>query len=147
VGVVVGPLDLTDVDTLVALHAIQRAAYRAEEALIRAPIPLVQEPLSVLRDRGLRFLGYSQDGRLRGAVGFVVEGEVLDIHRLVVDPAHHRRGIGRALLAALPAAASVTVTAAAANGPGLALYAGAGFRHVGERVVGGGVRVVDLRRP
>lgn len=144
----VGPLDLTDVDTLVALHAIQRAAYRVEEALIGAPIPLVEEPMSVLRDRGLQFLGYREDGRLRGAVGYTVEDDgVIDIHRVVVDPAHHRRGIAGALLDGLPDAPAMVVTAAAHNAPGLALYERRGFRRVGERVVAGGVGVVDLRRP
>lgn len=143
----VGPLDLTDVDTLVALHAIQRAAYRVEETLIGVPIPVAQESASTLRERGLNFLGYREDGRLRGALGYVVEGDVVDIHRVIVDPAHHRRGIARALLDALPPAEAVTVTAAAANAPGLALYEHAGFRRAGERVVAGGVRVVDLRRP
>jgi hypothetical protein len=51
------------------------------------------------------------------------------------------------LLAALPEAPAVVVTAAAANAPGLSLYEREGFRRVGERVVGGGVAVVDLRRP
>jgi ribosomal protein S18 acetylase RimI-like enzyme len=90
-------------------------------------------------------------GELVGAVG--VEdlglGEALLIARLMVDPGAARRGVGTALVQrvlALAGGRAVRVGTAADNHPALALYAGLGFRRVGERTVGAGLAFVDLVR-
>lgn len=77
-----------------------------------------------------------------GVAGYAVahhaadEGEILN---LAVAPAHHRRGIGRALveevLARLAARGvrAVFLEVRASNTAARALYAGVGFREVGRR--------------
>jgi ribosomal protein S18 acetylase RimI-like enzyme len=145
------PVDLGDDATLAALLTVQRAAYEVEAALIGYPdLPMLAETLAELRGSGESFLGAYADGRLVGAVSWkrLVDGTV-DIYRLVVDPAVHRRGVATALLEVLAAAEPadrVVVATGSANAPALALYARHGFVPVGERTVGPGVRLTDLER-
>lgn len=53
----------------------------------------------------------------------------VDIERLIVDPSHLRRGLGRALVTAA-APGSATVMTGRDNTPARLLYEGLGFRHV-----------------
>ncbi len=72
----------------------------------------------------------------------------VDVDRLVVDPAHARRGTGRALVAGVAQPAGdrpVAVSTGRGNTPARRLHAQAGFREVGEREVLPGLWVVDLR--
>jgi GNAT superfamily N-acetyltransferase len=96
------------------------------------------------------FLGAFVDGRLAGAVSWKVDGETLDLHRLVVDPAHFRRGIGAALVrAALGAntrARRAIVQTGAANEPARALYLREGFTLVDEIEPVPGLRVARLSK-
>ncbi|MGE0308003.1 MAG: GNAT family N-acetyltransferase, partial [Acidimicrobiia bacterium] len=60
-------------------------------------------------------------------------GDVVEIAVLVVDPAHHRAGHGRALLDACVAQSEVMrwiVGTGAANTPAIALYRSMGFEHI-----------------
>ena len=76
---------------------------------------------------------------------------------LAVGPAHRRRGVGRALLAAAEAMASTTATAmflevATDNAAAIALYEAAGYAAVGRRAgyyarpAGAGADALVMRR-
>jgi len=72
----------------------------------------------------------------------------LDICRLVVDPAFHRRGIGRALVEAVIALSRkqpLTVSTGSANAPARSLYEGLGFDLVRSSEVEG-IPLVHYRR-
>jgi ribosomal protein S18 acetylase RimI-like enzyme len=130
---------------------IQRRSYRVEASLIGSDaIPPLTESVDELRACGERFVGALVDDRLAGIVSWKFEGETIDIHRLAVDPAFFRRGIGvalvRAVLASEPRAQRTIVQTGAVNDPAKALYRGEGFVEVGEREVGGGVRVSLFER-
>jgi len=145
-------LDLGDGATVDALVALQRASYGVEAELIGvAELPPMRETPEQLRASGETFLVARRDGRLVGAVGYARDGDVVDIHRLVVDPAAFRGGIATALLDALEArerdAARWTVGTGAANAPARALYERRGFAVADELVVGDGIRYVRLDRP
>jgi ribosomal protein S18 acetylase RimI-like enzyme len=134
-----------------ALVKLQQAAYRVEAALIGlADLPPLRDDAAALRRSGETFLGAYDQGVLSGAVSYRLEGGTLDIHRLVVDPARFRRGIGRRLLAAAEARAPrpgrVVVATGAANAPALALYATAGYRETGRREVATGVFLSSLEK-
>jgi ribosomal protein S18 acetylase RimI-like enzyme len=86
---------------------------------------------------------------IEAVVGIEREGDAMRIARLAVAPAAQRRGHGRAAVALAIAQAegsAVVVSTGAANAPALALYERAGFARLGERMVPGAVRIVDLRR-
>jgi GNAT superfamily N-acetyltransferase len=146
----IAALDLGEQTTIVALLELQRAAYAVEAQLLgTGALPALSESADELATCGEAFLG-AFDPDLVGAVSYVREGPVVDIHRLVVAPARFRRGIASRLLDALeaaePDAQRFLVATGAANAPARTLYERRGFRATGERVVTGGVKIVDYER-
>jgi ribosomal protein S18 acetylase RimI-like enzyme len=144
-------LDLRDVGAAARLLELQREAYRVEAGLIGSDkLPPLRETLAELQACGETFLVASLDGELVGAVSWKLDGETLDLHRLVVDPRHFRRGIGRALvraaLAANPTARRAVVQTGAENEPARALYLGEGFTLVDEIEPVAGLRVARFAR-
>jgi HAD superfamily hydrolase (TIGR01509 family) len=148
---VITDLDITDPAIALAVLELQRRSYRVEAELIGTDaIPPLTETEEELRTCGERFLGAFLDDRLAGIVSWKFDGETVDVHRLAVDPEFFRRGIGvalvRAVAAAEPAARRTIVRTGAENDPAKALYLGEGFVEIGEREVGGGVRVSLFER-
>ena len=85
------------------------------------------------------FLVAEEDGQIKGYVNLM---HVLDegyIGNVAVDPAARRRGVGRALIAALLERAAqlelafVTLEVRPSNAPAVALYRGFGFEEAGRR--------------
>jgi len=80
------------------------------------------------------------DGVLRGVAAFQLVAEMADLNRVVVDPAHRSRGIGRTLVeaglrwAAERGAERMLLEVEWANEPALALYRGLGFAEISHRV-------------
>lgn len=139
-------LDVSDPVAASELLELQRHAYRVEAGLIESDeIPPLRESLQELQDCGETFLGAFADGRLAGTVSWKVDGETLDLHRLVVDPGQSRRGIGvalvRAALAANPGARRAIVQTGASNEPARALYEREGFTLIDEVAPIPGLRV------
>jgi ribosomal protein S18 acetylase RimI-like enzyme len=138
----VRPLDHRHLPVAERIHAIQRAAYAQEAALLGAVSfpPLQRQVMDVQRTEG-QFLGAFVDGQLAGTLS-VEPGRVehqLTISSLTVVPEFQRRGLGRALVAAVIrefAFRSLTVSTGARNLPALALYAELGFVEFSRRLVG-----------
>lgn len=143
-------LDPSDDSTARVLLELQRRAYRVEAALLgRDDIPALHEDLDTLRRCGEEFLGWREVGRLAAAISWKAVGDTLDIHRLVVEPAHFRRGLGRTLVRAvlgLPGFARVIVSTGAANLPARRLYESEGFRESALVEVRPGLEVVRFAR-
>jgi ribosomal protein S18 acetylase RimI-like enzyme len=123
-----------------ALLSLQRAAYAVEASIIGDDrIPPLRETLDELRAAPLRWLGAFDGRRLVGAIARTEDHSEVDIHRLVVDPAAHRRGVGRALVREVLALAGghrrTIVATGRANLPARALYESLGFVPAGEREV------------
>lgn len=131
------------------LLALQRAAYAVEEALIGYEVPAARE--TVLAP-GLTWRGVRRGGQVVAAVAWTVAPDGLDVDRLVVAPAHHRQGLGRALVAEVQAEArgrglTATVSTGRENLPARRLYEGAGFVPTAERQPLPGLVVVEHRWP
>lgn len=130
-----------DDETLVrSLLQLQRAAYAVEAALIGDDrIPPLHEDLEDLRRVPLRWLGaFATDAQLVGALAWSEETGEVDLHRLVVDPATVRRGVGSALVhAGLRHAGGrrTFVATGRANIPARSLYERVGFIPVDDREV------------
>lgn len=132
------------------LLKIQQRAYAAEAVLIGDDrIPGLRESIEELRAAGLDWLVADDDDTgLVGALAFRLDGETVDIDRLVVDPDHHRRGIGRALVvAAIRLAGRAVVSTGRDNLPARRLYERLEFRHAGDREVLERLWVSDYIRP
>lgn len=122
-----------------ALLSIQHAAYAVEAAIIGDDrIPALHETLDELRKAPLRWLAVFDNGRPVGALARSEDSSEVDIDRLIVSPAVHRRGIGKALVRKVLAIAEhrrTIVSTGRANRPARALYEGLGFEVVGEKEV------------
>jgi GNAT superfamily N-acetyltransferase len=136
------------------LLAVQAAAYAVEAELLGDDrIPPLREDLAGLRGAGLSWLAaLDPDGRLAGAVAWSEAGDegggLIDVERLVVGPAVHRRGVGTALVRAVLDRAGgrpAVVATGRANAPARALYERLGFVPTGEREVVPGLWVTTYR--
>ena len=144
-------LDLSDASIVAELLKLQRRAYRVEADLIGSDaIPHLHETLVELQASGETFLGARVCGALAGAISWRITGETIDLHRLVVDPAHFRKGVGaalvRAALIAEPNARRALVQTGALNKPAMALYQREGFRPTGESEPSPGLRVARFTK-
>jgi ribosomal protein S18 acetylase RimI-like enzyme len=144
-------LDLTQQAVAAAVLELQRRAYRIEAELIGSDeIPELSESLEELQASGETFLGAYREGTLVGAISWRVDGGVLDLHRLVVDPTRFRAGIGaallRAALAAEPEADRAVVQTGSSNEPAKQLYRREGFEEIDDFEVVPGLRVTRFGR-
>ncbi|WP_327089745.1 GNAT family N-acetyltransferase [Nonomuraea sp. NBC_01738] len=117
---------------------LQHASYAIEAELIGDDrIPPLQENLEGLLAAGeLRWLGaFDAEDRLVGAVAWEETAELVDLNRLVVDPAALRQGIGLALVKEVLARAGerrVEVSTGRDNAPARRLYERLGFTGLGD---------------
>jgi ribosomal protein S18 acetylase RimI-like enzyme len=144
-------LDLSDEPTASELLELQRRAYQVEAVLIGSDeIPPLRETLAELQASGETFLGMRLSGALVGAISWRSDGETIDLHRLVVDPAHFRTGVGSALIrcavGAVPGARQAVVQTGAANEPALALYRREGFAETEQLEPLPGLRVTRFTK-
>ena len=103
-------------------------------------MPWTREMLeSQLPDGQHVFLVAEEDGKILGYVGMMFVLDEGSIGNVAVDPAARRRGVGRALIAALLERATaldlsfVTLEVREGNAPAIGLYEGFGFERVGLR--------------
>jgi ribosomal protein S18 acetylase RimI-like enzyme len=139
-------LDLSSEVEAAELLALQKTSYTVEAELIgSSDIPPLKETLWDLMHCGEAFYGCFKRGRLVGAISYKKQGDVLDVHRLVVHPDRFRRGIGRSLVLHLEnvegTAGKILVSTGAKNYPARKLYLGLGFRESAEAEVAPGLYV------
>ncbi|MCM3142091.1 GNAT family N-acetyltransferase [Brevibacillus sp. MER 51] len=123
-------LELQNEKTVQKLWNMQQRAYRVEAEIIGTEdIPPLRESVEQLRTCGETFYGYMEEGELAGAVSFMIEGETLDIHRMIVDPTHFRKGIASQLLASVHehGCNKIVVATGSLNEPAVRLYERHGF--------------------
>jgi ribosomal-protein-alanine N-acetyltransferase len=85
---------------------------------------------------GHYYLSARNGDSLIGYAGLAKVGAEAEIHTIAVDPAHHRRGIGRALLRAVldhAEGATVFLEVRTDNESAIKLYRSEGFEVVGTR--------------
>lgn len=114
------------------LLELQHQAYAVEAELIGDDrIPPLHETESDLLSAGLEWLAcFDENQQIAGAVGYVIEDDVIDLDRLMVSPAHHRRGVGTALVREVVSLAPRTIVATGReNTPARVLYESLGFVH------------------
>lgn len=110
---------------------IQLPAYRIEAELMDFfEIPQLHETASDIQNSEEFFIGF-QEEELMGVVSYKIAEGLVDIHRLIVNPAYFRRGIGKRLVEYLLKrykGYDFTVSTGTANKPAIALYQAFGFQ-------------------
>ncbi len=135
---------------LEAVHRIQMAAYRLEADLLGvSTLPPMLESIDDLRRSSETVYIYVEGNTPVGAV-FVEIGETFNtISKLIVDPSHLRKGIGKALVSHalnLHSGAKMKVCTGEKNLPAIFLYQNLGFKIERRFEVDGGLMLVCLRR-
>jgi len=144
-------LDLTEVATAERVLVVQRLAYAVEAELIGFDgIPPLREDLEALMATKEYWLGRYVNAELVAAVAYELpDPDTIEISRLIVDPAHARRGHGRALLDHLdelePRPVSL-VSTGTANTPATTLYLSRGYLATGQVEIAQGVTITQFRR-
>lgn len=139
---------------------VQRAAYVTEAQRYDAPsIPPLLEPLAAIRadlaradDPQLVARAAWLGERLVGSVRGRIDGAAMEVVRFAVAPDVQGQGIGRALLAAVHAAAPPAVqrcwlVTGARSDDNLRFYAAAGYQATGTTLDEAGVRLTRMERP
>lgn len=133
-------IDITNMKVAEAILKLQLESYRIEAELIDFyEIPPLLDTIDTLRNCGETFLGYVSDGEIVGAISFKKNDTLLDIHRLMVDPNHFKKGIARKLLNYVECfdhqITEMTVSTGTKNIPAINLYNHFGFQKVNELIV------------
>ncbi|RNB81029.1 GNAT family N-acetyltransferase [Brevibacillus fluminis] len=123
---------------------IQIPSYQVEAELIGfADLPPLKDTVASLQACGETFYGYWVDGELAGAISYKREEDVLDIHRMIVHPAHFRKGIASQLvqyvLGQEQGLEKAIVATGAKNEPAKTLYLRHGFEVLQDQEVAPGV--------
>jgi ribosomal protein S18 acetylase RimI-like enzyme len=133
------------------IHTIQIAAYRLEADLLGVKsFPPLERSVEDVQSSLEELWGAQEGEELLGVVGLerLSPAEIL-ISSLTVAPAHHRRGVGRALVLSVlgtRGSCAMVVSTGAKNEPALHLYKQLGFVEHRRRFVGlEPVEVVELR--
>ncbi|MFN8587169.1 MAG: GNAT family N-acetyltransferase [Candidatus Eisenbacteria bacterium] len=151
-SVAVRRVESADPATAERLAALRRAAYAVEARWLGVTDfpPARASAESVAREQAITFVAH-ESGEWLGALALEPwPGGAYLVSSLVVEPAQHRRGVARGLLAHVVAAfgdRELVVSTGVANTAALALYRGFGFVEGTRRIVGAEpIEVVQLRR-
>ncbi|HSJ37654.1 MAG TPA: GNAT family N-acetyltransferase [Planococcus sp. (in: firmicutes)] len=143
-------LDHRSESTAKAIQRIQHPAYLVEAEMMGFQgIPQLKESVLELRNSSEVFVGYLEEDRLLGFISYKKETNTIDIHRLVVDPEHFRKGIGRKLLAFLLGkykGMDFIVSTGKANVPAKKLYESFGFIETEDFEVAPGIFCTALEK-
>ena len=140
-------LNIDDSKTLRLVYNLQKKSYSKEAQLINFyDIPPLQETLEDLHQSEEIFVGYVQQQKICGAISYKVSEEMLDIHRLMVDPNHIRKGIAQALISfILQKNKTVIVATPQQNTPAVNLYLKMGFVKTYSEVVATDLQIQHFR--
>ncbi|GAB6927197.1 hypothetical protein JCM10914A_11800 [Paenibacillus sp. JCM 10914] len=151
----IAKLSLEDRDIVRQIWSLQHMAYPLEAKLIGfSELPPLQDTFDTIRNSGETFYGFmNEDEDLLGAIAIEKEAETITIARMMVHPAHFRKGIAGALVRHVletHANASVyIVSTGTRNAPAVSLYTKFGFApdHVFEVAPGVELTEFHLRNP
>lgn len=126
-------IDLTNLSQAQEVFKLQQIAYSVEASYLGTrEIPPLQEDLETLRASQECFIGYYIEESLVGVISYQSQKQVLDIHRLFVDPAFFGQGIAEKLLKELEKEKhqQVIVTTGTKNQPAINFYLKQGFKQM-----------------
>ncbi|WP_407270942.1 GNAT family N-acetyltransferase [Radiobacillus sp. PE A8.2] len=133
-------IDITNPELAQQVLRVQVPSYMVEAKIINFyDIPPLHDTVESLQKCEETFYGYYIDSVLCGAISFKNENRILDIHRLIVEPTHFRKGIASKLLEHLEQSVKdfdiITVSTGALNHPAIQFYETHGFTQIDVRTI------------
>lgn len=134
-----------------ALLDLQSVSYVVEARLIGFyDIPPLNDTFDTLKKSKETFYGYYVQQQLAGAISFIRDGDMLDIHRMMVHPDYFRKGIAGALLAFVEQVENgirhIVVMTGTKNEPAKNLYKKHGFVETEQKEVVPGVPMTSFKK-
>lgn len=126
-------IKLTNVADAQAVFTLQQIAYSVEaEYLGTREIPPLQEDLESFIVCNESFIAYYIEGNIVGVLSYQLENQVIDLHRLFVDPSFFGQGIAEKLLKEVEKKKHqrAVVTTGTKNQPAIHFYLKHGFQRV-----------------
>ena len=115
---------------------IQIPSYKVEAEIIGSyEIPPLKDTVYTLQHCGETFFGYYENEELCGVISIKVDGDGVDIHRLIVHPNHFRKGIAQMLLNFIETkfhGETIKVATGSKNIPAVSFYKKNGFQNIKE---------------
>jgi ribosomal protein S18 acetylase RimI-like enzyme len=130
---------------------IQIPSYRVEAELIHFyELPPLKDTIETLQNCGETFYGYYLSSELAGFTSIKIEKGIIDIHRLVVNPKHFKKGIASHLIEYLEEhykdIETIIVSTGSKNVPAVKLYEKKGFTKTGEIKIGEQLSVTTFKK-
>lgn len=133
-----------------AVLEVQTPAYLMEAAIIDYDaIPALKDTVATIQGSDEIFYGLYEENTLCAVISFKQDSNVLDIHRLVVHPSHHKKGIAQALLLFVEnnfAVEKIVVATGTKNIPAIKLYIKNGFTVINEKTIADGLSISFLEK-
>lgn len=144
-------LDTKDSKIAEQIVALQKRSYIIEAELIGFyGIPPLNDTIDTIIQCDEIFYGYYEEDVLAGLISFKLEGDLLDIYRVAVDPEYFRKGIAGQMIELVEdinkGVKRIIVSTGLKNQPAVNLYLRQGFRKLQEIEVAEGVRVVSFEK-
>lgn len=121
------------------MHYVFNYSLKVEAEIIGSyEIPPLKDTVYTLQHSEEIFIGFYEKEELCGIISIKIEDEELDIHRLIVHPAHFKKGIAQRLLHFLESefeVKTIKVATASKNTPAVRFYEKNGFRNRKEVIV------------
>ncbi len=140
-------------DELVAgsVWRLQHKAYAIEAQLIGfAQLPPLMETIASLQQCEQDFYGVVADEELQAVISIEEYDQTVTVCRLMVEPEHHRKGLGRQLLRYVeqlyPVAKLFLVSTGSLNEPALRLYQSMGYKPRRQWEAAPGLMLTDLAK-
>jgi ribosomal protein S18 acetylase RimI-like enzyme len=130
---------------------IQAPSYRVEGTLMGFyGIPAMKETVESILNSNDTYEGFYENNQLAGFIAFNINGDTVEITKLVVNPPHFRKGIATQLIQHLfemnSNAKLYKVSTGTKNIPAITLYNKYGFQQVGQKEVASSVFITQLEK-
>lgn len=128
-------LYLNDIKTVKDILDLQLASYKIEADIIGFyEIPTLKDTIYTLKSCGETFYGYFLEEVLTGIISYKIEDNILDIHRVAVQPSFFKMGIAKKLLSFIEEhnynVRKIIVCTGKANKPAVELYLKMGYKKI-----------------
>jgi ribosomal protein S18 acetylase RimI-like enzyme len=128
---IIKKLNLKDLETVRNILELQIASYEIEANIIDFyDIPTLKDTVNSLEECDEIFYGYYINNVLTGIISFKIIEDILDIHRVVVDPIFFRKGIAEKLVSFVEEehnVVKIVVSTGKDNLPAVSLYLKMGY--------------------